>query len=64
MELGVDQKDPYAPRGDVCIVELGVDEKDPYASKGVMHVLWSWVLMTRTPIYPLEVLRMHCGAGC
>ena len=39
LELGVDEKDPYAPRGDVCIVELGVDEKNPYAYSAIQR---SW----------------------
>ena len=29
LELGVDEKDPYAPRGDVCIVELGLMKRIP-----------------------------------
>ena len=49
----------------MCIVELAVDDKDAYrSSRGGMCALWSWVLMTRTPIDPLEVVCVHSGAGC
>ena len=78
VELGVDEKDPYACRGGMyvlwcwlliglqrwyfCIVEQGVDDKDPYASKGVVCIVELGV--DDNDAYPLEVVCVHCGAGC
>ena len=44
-----------------CIVEQGVDDKDPHASKGVICIVELGV--DDNDAY-LEVVCVHCGAGC